>query len=171
MDEAINFYIERESWQQFVDLGGQLSGLINYMIQPLNNEKFSEFFHEIWRDHQKGEFYVMDSSCSFMFFDHQGNATLLMVRNEEDFEEAIEFAENAEAPESVLKALKNRVSFPYTKEKNGYVRLEAKEWPDALVKMKQIEGTDLRYALIKQPDIKAFSFDRYFAEVWPKKTG
>ncbi len=92
-----------------------------------------------------------------------------MVRNDEDFKEAIEFAKNADAPESVLKALENRESFPYTKEKNGYVNLDAADWPDALVKMMPIAGANLYYALIKRPDINVFSFDRYFAEVWPKR--
>ena len=167
--ETINFYLARESWQQFVDLGSRVSGLIAHTIQPLNDKKFSEFFHEIWRDHQKGEFYLMDSSCSFMFFDPQGEATLLMVRNEADFAEAIEFAKNAEASETVTHALEARESFPHTKQKSGYVQLDADEWPDALVKVKPILGTDLYYTLINQPDVQGFSFDRYFAEVWPKK--
>ncbi len=169
MDKTIQYYIEREAWQQFVDLGHHTSGLINQMMQPLDNEKFSEFFHEIWRDHQKGEFYLIDSSCSFMFFDQQGAAKLLLVRNDDDFKEAIDFAENVDAPASVLDELRRHNGFPYTQQKHGYVRLEADQWSSALVKFKPIPGTDLHYALIKQGDIKTFSLDRYFAEVWASK--
>lgn len=169
LDKTINFYAANESWNQFVELGRNVSGLPAHTLKSLNDEKFSEFFHEIWRDHQQGEFYLADSSCSFLFFDYKGDATLLYVRNPQDFEEVYEMAKNDEVSESVLNALKNKEAFPITPQKNGYLNLHSStEWEKAMLPLKLIAGTDLRYIQIPQPNTKAFSFDRYFSEVWTK---
>lgn len=166
LDKSINFYANNESWNQFVDLGKNVSGLPSHTLKSLNCEKFSEFFHEIWRDNQQGEFYLADSSCSFLFFDNDGKATLLLVRNPDDFKEVYEFAENAEAPESVLNAIENRKAFPITPQKNGYLKLQGEEWEKAMTALKKIPETNLFYTLIKQPNLSAFSFDNYFSSVW-----
>ena len=112
----------------------------------------------------------MDSSCSFMFFNNNGDATSLMVYNKTDFEEALELAQDIGVPELVLESLKNQQCFPHTDKKNGYVILEANEWSNVLVDVKPIPQTNLYYALIKRPNMKALSVDRYFKEVWPKKS-
>lgn len=125
LDKSINFYVAHESWNQFVAIGKNVSALSAQTLKSLNDEKFSEFFHEIWRDHQQGEFYLADSSCSFLFFDYKGDATLLYVRSPQDFKDVYEMAENDEAPESVLKALKSHEAFPVTPQKNGYLKLRS----------------------------------------------
>lgn len=167
LDKSINFYTGNESWNQFVELGKNVSGLPPQTLKSLNNEKFSEFFHEIWRDHQQGEFYLADSSCSFLFFDYKGDATLLYVRNPQDFDEVQEIAENDELPESIVNAIKSREAFPVTSQKNGYLKLRSTDdWKQAMLPLKSIPETNLFYTLIPQSDMKAFSFDKYFSEVW-----
>ena len=82
--KSINFHLVRQTWQQFVDLGAHVSGLISHTLLPLSDEKFIEFFHGIWKQHQESEFYLMDSSCSFLFFNESGAASLwscVIVRN------------------------------------------------------------------------------------------
>lgn len=169
--KIINDYIMRQTWQQFVDLGAHLFGLISHALLPLSDEKFIDFFHAIWQKHHKSEFYLMDSSCSFLFLNENGDGNLLLVRNNQDFDEALEFAKDSAVSDRVLSAIRDRKAFPVTPQKNGYLKLQGNQWDSAMCSVEPIDGTELYYALVEYPDMKAFSFSRYFTEIWPKKDG
>ena len=47
LTDKINQYIERYSWQQFIDLGDRLAGFISHLMKPLHDEQFFEVFEKI----------------------------------------------------------------------------------------------------------------------------
>lgn len=167
--KVVNEHIRRYSWLQFMELSDRLAGLISHIIKPLYDEKFFEIFSEIWQKQQeKGEFYLMDSSCSFLFLNDDLKKQIFFVRNECDFNEIYELAKNSEAPYSVLEAIRGRQKFPITPDPRGYLKLQGDAWEDVMEFMSKVPGRELYYALVDRPGMEVFSFKRYFNEVWPQ---
>lgn len=162
--DEINFNIRENSWQQFVDLSQSLTGLLSHLLKPLHNEDFIKVFDKIRRENQAIEFYLLDSSCSFLMVDADGKAKQLLVRNESDFESCCELAENAERPKEILETLKKHEKFPATKDLFGYVKLKDEDWTSSLVSMNKIPNQNLYYAVIDRPEVEIFSFNQYVKE-------
>jgi CheY-like chemotaxis protein len=166
--EKVNAIIREATWQQFVELGEKLSGLLSHVLKPLRDEQFINVFTREYEKYNTVEFYIVDSSCSFLLIDADGNVKLLFVTNEEEFKNSYEIAKDAKAPYEVLQAIRGRQMFPYTKEAMGYVSLNDEQWENAMVQMDKVPGRELYYAVIDRPDIEVYSFNRYMQEEWPQ---
>src|SRR3990167_2876441 len=163
--EKINQCISEGMWKFFINLSTTLAGLISHELNPLYDEQFFELFEKIRRDHRSEEFYLLDSSCSFLLLDIYGKAKQLFVRNEIDFEDCYEIAKNSEAPYDVLQALRGRQKFPYTRDSMGYIKLQGDCWEDVMVPMTQVAGRELYYSVVDRSGVDVFSFKKYFNEV------
>lgn len=166
--EKINAVIFEYTWRQFVDLGESLSGLMFNVLKPLQDEQFFNVFQKIREKNHIIEFYLLDSSCSFLLIDADGVVKQLFVRNESDFKDCYEITKDAKAPYDVIQAIRGYQQFPYTKKTMGYANLKDDQWENAMVQMDKVPGRELYYAVVDRPDIEVYSFNRYMQEEWPK---
>ncbi|OHE78673.1 MAG: hypothetical protein A3F67_07060 [Verrucomicrobia bacterium RIFCSPHIGHO2_12_FULL_41_10] len=166
--EKLNACISEASWKFFITLSEVLTGLIAHELKPLYDEQHFKIFKKVCQQHNTVEFCLWDSSGSFLLLKAEGQAQQFFVRNEADFTDCYEIAKNNEAPYEVLQALRGRQQFPYTKNALGYLKLQGDQWDDAMISMEKVPGREWCYAVVDRPDIEAFSFKRYFHEVWPK---
>jgi len=166
----INNLIRENTWQQFVNLGIKLAGPLLHLLKPLRDEQFVKVFMQIYEKYKIVEFYLLDSSCSFLLIDADGHAKHFFVRNDADFVDCYEIAKNSEATHKILEAIRGRQMFPYTKEVMGYAELQGEQWESdgMMVEMHKVPGRELYYTVVNRPDIKVFSFNRYLQEEWPK---
>ncbi len=75
---------------------------------------FAAVFQQLCQQHQIAEFYLLDSSGSFLLLDATGTTYLLAVKSERDMEDYIDIARNVEqAPTVILEALMRRKKTPY----------------------------------------------------------
>jgi len=165
--ENIATTIYQHSWQQFLDLGKSLGGLLSHILKPLSDEQFIKIFNRVRQQYAVIEFYLLDSSCSFLLLDAKGHAKQLLVRNNQDFKDCYDIAKDSEAPYGVLQALRDHQMFPYTKNPMGYARLQGDAWDEMMVAMEKIPGRELYFTIIDRPDIEAYSFEKYLQEEWP----
>ena len=166
--QKINDYIREYTWLQFVDLGEALTGLLSHVLKPLSDEQFINIFETIYRRYKIVEFYLLDSSCSFLIIDALGKAKQLFVRNDADFKECYEVAKDNKAPYEVLQALRGRQMFPYTEDDMGYAEYQSDAWDNIMVAMDKVPGRELYYAVVDRPNVKVFSFHKYQQEIWPQ---
>lgn len=168
LKEKINAYANNFSWQQFIELSNTLAGFLSHIMKPLYDEQFTEVFTKTCQSNNINEFYLLDSTCSFLMLDEKGHAKQFLVRNEEDYEDCYTMAKDSEAPYDVLQALRGRQQFPLTRESMGYIKLKGDAWDDAMIAMTKVPGRELYYAIVDRPDVHSLSFERYSGEIWPQ---
>lgn len=166
--KKVNAMIREYAWQQFVDLGKNLTGLLSHILKPLADVKFINIFDRVRQQHDIVEFYLLDSSCSFLMLDAKGKAIQLFVRNEADFKDCYDIAKDSEAPYDVLQALRARQMFPFTKNAMGYSRFQGDAWDEVMVAMEKIPGRELYFKIMDRPDIEVYPFEKYLNEEWPR---
>lgn len=166
--ELVNSTIKKCSKEQFLDLSESVSGLLSHVLEPLYDEQFAVVFDEACERHQAVEFYLLDSSCSFLLLDKLGQATQLFVRNEADFNDCYEIARDSQAPYEVLQSLRSRQKFPYTREPMGYAKVSGDSWEDIMIPMEKVPGRDIFFAEMERRDIESTSFNQYLQREWPK---
>ena len=160
----INKKINELAWQQFQENSQQLTGLFNHKLSHNANPNFCELFKKIREENGIVEFYLYDSSGSFLMLNKQGESTLLLLRSKADFEMMDELADDSGASNKVLAGLRNQSLFPFSSANNPLL-LEGKEWDKVMVEMHPVPNQDLFYAIVPFTDIKAVSFERYINEM------
>lgn len=164
--ETINEHVIRYAWNQFLDFSSNLLGFISHLVKPLYDENFLKFFNEILKTESFVEFYLLDSSCSFLLLTNQGKAKKLFFYTPADFEDCYELAHSARAPYHVLQSIQDKKKFPLTENDKNYLQLAGHDWIKFMHDCNKVPGVDMYYVLVDKSPMDAFSFKRYFDTVW-----
>ncbi len=117
----------------------------------LTNEIFAEFFKGIREQYNIVEFYITDSSGSFLMLDAEATPYLLIMKNKQDLQMHYDLALDNRAPKEVLKALEAGERIPYFSHTNGY-NGEWSDWNNWLLPAKQVQFDQTYfYAVVKNP--------------------
>ncbi len=152
--------------EQFIELSQQLLGFISPLITPLYEKGFLAFFNELLKERNFFEFYLIDSTGSFLLLDDSGKASLLMMYQEDDFAHYYDIAEDDKAPENILNLIRTKKKMPIKSLHDKCLSLEGSAWPDVMHDCHQIAGKELYYSLVDEPAIDTFGFKRYVDQVW-----
>ena len=124
----------------------------------LSDKVFIDFFDEVMQKTNAVEYYLMDSSGSFMFLDINGSPCWLAVKSEAEMSDFAGFAKDDNAPLSVIEPLIKRNKIPYFHTDNE-LQTFPQNWKNFLHSAKQLKGKDdYFYALITDP--KAYSIGK-----------
>ena len=165
MLDQVNYYLKTLSFQEFCDSSIRLLGPILNRFSLLSNEKFSHFFKTVCQENNIVEYYLLDSSCSYLLLTAEGKAKIFLVKSSADFKNAYDIAiDDAAQDGALLEALKNRTAFPLKGEAT-YFTTDSSDWKEAMIPVKKEEDLDFYYAVADQPET-ALSFERYFNEIW-----
>ncbi len=168
MIAEVNHLVNRLAWEQFQETSQNLAGMLSHKIQYINHPAFAKAFEKAREANGIVEFYLYDSSGSFLMFDREGKASLFLVRSGEDFEVMSQIAQDSDAPESVLKDLEKRQGFPFNEAQRADLSLAGEQWQDAMVPMQKLEDSDVFYSVAPLSDWRVASFEQYVNEIWPK---
>ena len=82
----------------------------------------------------------------------------------------LSLAEDNEASDSVINALKQRKQFPFTESRKSNLTLSDDQWDKAMVPMKKLDGSKVFYAVIpfSSPN-KIINFEERKHPQWQKK--
>lgn len=133
----------------------------------MQDENFKEIFKKILSDYQVCEFYIVDSSCSYLLTDKEGHTKFLMVRSISDFETIYELAKDSEAPYDVLQSIRDKQSYPFTRLEDPLPMLKGDAWEEAVVHLDKVPGRDIFYTVLDITSLETFPFKRYVNEIWP----
>lgn len=162
MMDKINTQIKNLATDAFYQAGKQLLGSVLYRYPLLHQKTFIDFFEKICTDNNIVEYYLLDSSCSYLLIDAHGKMKLLSIKSASDFTNAYDLYD--QSSDEVSNALKNKIAFPVTGLEN-YLLSDKKTWKEKLKKMTRHPELDIYYAV---SDLKetALSFDDYLEKVW-----
>lgn len=153
MLEEINHHLKRLAWNQFQELTNDTLGSLVDQFKHLSDADFCEIFTEIRQKESIIEFYPLNSCENFLLFDNQGNAKLLSIYGDDDFETAIEVATDSEAPKSVIQRLEKREAYPVSQSRRLSSRLEGRSWNDAMLPVTQVKQKAFFYHLSAEPNL------------------
>ncbi|MEM1244521.1 MAG: response regulator [Pseudomonadota bacterium] len=135
----------------------------------LQDANFIELFNKIITENHIVEYYLTESSGSYLMLDIDGNLSFLIVKNRQDLKLYYEMALDNKAPQKVLDELKSGEKIPYFWHPSDYYQNNWENWHNYLYPAIQLNGnTDYYYAYIKdkppnagiQPN-KILSYNNY----------
>ena len=168
LEKNINHLIKQYMWEAFMEIGQSLSGFLSHLMKPLSDEQFIKVFDQVRQSQGTVEFYSLNTSCSFLLVNAVGAVKQFLACDEDAFKDIYDLAQDSKAPYDVLQAIRGRQQFPFTKTERGRLNLKGDAWENVMVSMDKVPGREWYYAVVERPDLKPFSFKRYFDEIWPQ---
>lgn len=141
----------------------------------LKEGTFIKVFHEIIRKHGIAEYYLIESTGSFLLVKFDGTPLWLIVTSDEELNEYCKIAEDYHASPKVLKLLKEGQKIPFFKTPDEYMKSSGVHWEANLHTAQKIQGdsTNYYYALVKDENLLdiekdgVLSYKSYMETVWP----
>lgn len=168
MIEKLNKTIQQLIWQQLGETSQKIIGLIEYQLSHIFDENFYKQFDKIRQENKTTEFYLLDSSGSFLMLDSKGVAKMLFVRTDEDFSSMYDLAKDSGALRDVLQALKDRQQFPFSTQGHNHSSVQGDGWDSLMVPMEKIPGRELFYSVVDLALPDTVGFDTYRDQIWPE---
>ncbi len=161
MFDKLQELIDRLVWQQFEKTSQRLMGILSSQFPQIGQAAFAQAFEQIRKDQGIVEFYLRDSSVSFIMLNKMGHAKILIVRQEEDFKEAYALAQDIGASQSILDSLEKRSHFPFKTTQKNYFLLKDDEWEACMVDMQRIPNSNLFYHIADLPHWDISNFKQF----------
>lgn len=166
--EELNKTIEKLIWQQLGEISQKVIGLIEHHFPHVFDENFYNQFIKAQKENHISEFYLLDSSGSFLMLDNEGKAKLFFVRTDEDFNGMYDLAKDSGAMRDVLQGLQDRQKFPFTSSGHGHLSLKGDSWKSVMIPMEKIPGRELFYSVVDFPLDGVVGFETYRDQIWPE---
>ncbi|PCH63737.1 MAG: response regulator [Gammaproteobacteria bacterium] len=171
----INDLIRKYQLQYFHELSSVVRGTLKTACHFMDDEKFKVYFLNLIQDNKIVEYYFNKGSdvdpCSFTLATGAGRTYRLRIHSDELFEEHIEIASDADAPDELVSMLHQRTHFLDISSFDFYYNDTVKNWQKYLCEVMKIEGQENYYcALDSKPSIfneensleqKIFSYREY----------
>lgn len=135
-----------------------LSNLDEGLITMLNSDVFIELFNNVFYESNAVEYYLLDTSGSYLFLDENGFPTWLIVRNDKDFNMQLEVLSGLSSSDDLVDQLKQRKKLLFMLSEEEY-RLPLNEWKDCLFEAKNLSKS-LWYSIEKGPIKNAIDWSR-----------
>lgn len=162
VDKTLIASIHELQKRNFQDLSAMLiQGLSTQPNSCLIDPVFVSFFNELVKSLSASDYYLIEASGSFLFMDQNGTLTWLVVRNEEDLQDFAIEADEADAPEQIIEAIKSGMKIPYFNDLSDYSsETPQSEWEKILYPAHKLAGSDNKnyyYSILK--GLPNFSFE------------
>ncbi|MCI5056567.1 MAG: response regulator [Flavobacteriales bacterium] len=135
-----------------------------------NDNRFLDMFHQLCNQHKIIEYYISDSSGSLLLLNKHGNASKLVIRNDEDMQSVYEFVEDNkdQISKETLSSIKERKSILYTGEKD-YYSIDPKDWATHLYEANIIQDKKVYWSYVKNDqdyidEKRLFPFEKYLSQ-------
>jgi CheY-like chemotaxis protein len=126
----------------------------------LKDPTFSDFFfNEICKSHNIVEYYLTETTGSFLLLNADAEPHWLIIKRKTDLQIYKEFAVDNNAPQSIIAALDTGEKIPYFWHANDYFQTSWPMWENSLHPAKKFGGDEIYYyAIIK--DLNTSGFNR-----------
>lgn len=135
-----------------------LSNLDEKLSTTLETEIFIELFNNVFHESNAVEYYLLDTSGSYLFLDKTGFPTWLVIRNEQNFNDQLEILSGLKASSEMIKNLQSRSKLLFLLDENEYQQ-PVEEWNTNLLDAKPLTDA-LWYAIVKGPIKKSLEWNK-----------
>lgn len=126
-----------------------LSNLGVNLSELLKNDVFIELFNNVFYESNAVEYYLLDTSGSYLFLDENASPTWLIIRNDNDFNTQLETLSGLDASEELINTLEDREKLLFMLSEDEYQQ-PVVQWENCLVEAKQLTSS-LWYSIKKGP--------------------
>ena len=126
----------------------------------LKDPTFSDFFFdEICKPNNIVEYYLTETTGSFLLLDSDADPSWLIIKRKTDLQIYKEFAIDNNAPQSIIAALDTGEKIPYFWHANDYFQTSWPMWENSLHPAKKFGGDETYYyAIVK--DLKSVNLNK-----------
>lgn len=128
------------------------------LIDTINNQDFINLFNETLMVSNAVEFYLLDTSGSYLFLDKDGEPTWLIIRNEEDLNNHYDILKGLNASEEITTSIELRKKLLFMLSEEEYQK-PINEWGDSLYEAKKLNDTHW-YSVVKGKLKEAIDWNR-----------
>lgn len=156
--EEIIGAINKLKARYFVELSNPLMTNFGRGLNKLfSTNIYKELFDKTLKESKAAEYYLIDRSGSFLFLDEFGNATWLVIRNNQDFEEHILMLEGLDASDHIVNPLKSREKLLFLLTEEEYKK-DVSQWHSHMFEAKSL-GNEF-YAIVNGNISNAIDWDK-----------
>lgn len=120
-----------------------------------------DFFRKFCQTHGIVEYYLTESTGSFLLLDIAGKPSVLIIKSEEDMAMLTELASDHHVSAEILSQLENRTSLLYSPESQGYSLWKNINWKNQLVPAQHIPAKQsYYYAWIENPGLSEIDIEK-----------
>ena len=134
-----------------------LNNLDPSIVSMLSSDVFIELFNNVFYGSNAVEYYLLDTSGSYLFLDEKGSATWLIIRSDNDFNAQIDALLGLEGSDLMVEQLKQRDKLLFMLSEEEY-RLPVDEWKKCLFSASKL-SENLWYAIEKGPIKKSIDWE------------
>lgn len=110
----------------------------NKLQTILRTPNYIELFNQVLQDSQAVEYYVLDTSGSFLFLDKNAYPYWLIIRTEQDFNQQSAMLDGLEAPKEVKQSIHNKETILFLLAESEF-KQPAVEWRQHLLKAHELD--------------------------------
>ncbi len=150
-DELINKFVEEMQVKYFHDeLQHILDVLRTVNNYPYFDDKFSALFFEKIKENNIVECYLLNEEGDFLFLDADGKEFIFIVKSQDDLNPYIDIADDSNAPEDIIRELKDGKKVPFFESKQEFSRVSGDKWKQYVFEAEKVRGEkcDYFFALI-----------------------
>ena len=145
--------VQQLQWEYYQQLSQpMLDQLALQDNRCLYDAVFNQFFQQLCQQKDIVEFYLLDSSGSFLLADVKGNTYLLVVKSAADMDDYVDIVNNTDgAPSHIITALQTRQKIPYFHTVDDFAT-HVEHWDTLLYSADLLAGEQAYYyALLPMP--------------------
>lgn len=113
----------------------------SFMRDPV----FMELFNNLCQKNNIVEYYLTETTGSFLMLDAQAKPSWLVTKYYDDLKLHYDIAEKSHAPAAVLEALRSGDKLPYSWNTDDYYHVSGKDWDKQLHSAEELKGQDTYY--------------------------
>ncbi len=150
-DSLLKTYIHELQQQYFQEITKSTLDMLHHNKNfGLNSVASMEVFNKILKEKKIVEYYLLDTTGSFLLLDKDGKTYWFVVQNEEDRNTCLDFATDNGAPEQLISDLKECKKLVYLWNVDDGVDIEGDRWESVAYKSEKLADSSCCYALLNQ---------------------
>lgn len=127
----------------------------------LKDSTCEAFFKKFCQQHNIVEFYLIESTGSFLLLDVDGKPSCLMIKTADDVSMLVELANDHGVDANIIEQLNQGTSLPYSPKSEGYTLIENIDWQRDMVPAQKLKARDTYYyAWIEKPKLDEAELER-----------
>jgi CheY-like chemotaxis protein len=134
-----------------------MSSYNSLVMSLFKNEPYQNLFNQTLSETNAVEYYMVDNSGSFLFFDKDAVPTWLIVRHGKELQEQLELLQGYDIPDLILSSISKREKILFLPSENEYKKPIA-EWVNYMFEAKQLDN-DYYFSIVNDRITHSIKWD------------
>lgn len=130
-------------------------------VSLFENELFQQLFNQVFLKAKAVEYYMVDTSGSFLFLDKDANPTWLVIRHSTELREQLDFLQGYDVPEQIISSIAKKEKMLFLFSEEEYLR-PIDEWLAYVFESKKLDN-NYYYSVIEDRLTDSVKWSKVFS--------